>query len=253
VERLNRPLFLVALASLAVAVAVEIASTALIPPAGSDQGAIGDVLDSQELSSGEIEDAVGQIEAGGSRDAGVALPLLALLDGLLLVTMLGLGLAFVVPHRILARVVAPANLVVSIATIVTGVTMFAATLALLFLMLGLFLAFPFGTVAYLARWGSFPRAEVEVASGIVLGLKLAFCGFALAASPRLLGQKALVALVATSFVTQLVVAFLHGLAPLPLVSILDAVAGLVVVVVAVAWAVVIATGSAHGTVRVLRR
>jgi hypothetical protein len=209
-------------------------------------------LEREGLEAGEVGAALGQLDSTPEDRPGLAIPLLALIDGLLLVTMLGLGLAVVVPHRVLARVIAPANLVISLLVVVTGITLFVTTLALLFLMIGLFLAVPFGTLAYLARWGAFPRGDAQLVLGIVLTLKLAFSGLAIAASPRLLAQKALVALVATSFVVQLVVGFLHALVPLPLVSILDAVAALIVIAAAVTWALVILVGSAAGTIRLVR-
>lgn len=253
-DALRRPFLVVALLALSALVALEIGSTALISPGPATGEALAGALDGLGAEAGDVTAALSQgRQAGTDGDPpGLAIPSLALIDGLLLVTMLGLGLAIVVPHRILARVVAPANLVISLLTVLIGIRLFVTTLALLFLMLGLFLAAPFGTVAYLARWGAFPRPGAQGMLAAILALKLVFCGFAIAASPRLIGQKGLVALVATSIVVQLMIGYLHGLVPLPLVSMLDAVAALIVIAVAIVWAVVIMAGSTAGTLRLAR-
>jgi hypothetical protein len=52
-----------------------------------------------------------------------------------------------------------------------------------------------------------------------------------------------VVLLITSFVATILVSFLHGLVPLFLVSITDAIAALIVAVVAAGWALVLLFGS----------
>lgn len=253
-DQMRRPLFVVALVLLCGVVGVEVASSLLVGPATTTTGAgteaafAGAGIDPDDRPS----PAELQALADGDEPPGVGIPLLALVDGLLLLTMLGLGAALVVPHRLHGRIVAPVNLVASVLLLLAAAVLVVTLLASLALMVGLFLAAPFGTVTYLVRWGFFPREEAQATLGLLWLLKLGFIGFVVAASPRLLQQKGFVALVVTSVLLQLLVGFLHGLAPAPLVSILDVVAGIVVAVAAAFWAVVVLVGSLVGTVRIFR-
>ena len=56
---------------------------------------------------------------------------------------------------------------------------------------------------------------------------------------------------ATSFLANLIVSFLHGLVPFPLVSITDAVAGIIVGILALIWAIVILIGSINAVIQAL--
>jgi hypothetical protein len=254
VDEMRRPFFVVALVALVVVVGLEIGSSWMVRPAPASRGALVRAMRDEGLDDGEIIDALEQLDARepGDQPPGLAIPSMALVDGLLLLSVVGLGLALVIPHRVQGRVIAPVNLIVSLLLIIAGIILVVVALVLLFLMTGLFLAAPFGTIAYLAAWGAFPRGEAQVVLGILLLLKLVFCGFVVAASPRLLKNKGFVALVATSLVVNLLVNFLHGLVPLPLVSILDVLAALVVMIIAIVWAIVVLVGSLIGTIRILR-
>ena len=119
-------------------------------------------------------------------------------------------------------------------------------------MVTLLLAFPFGTIAYLIIWGSFPRGEAAAVLALLMFLKLVFAGTLVAAQPRFVQNKGLVALVLTSLVANVVVAFLHALVPGVLVSILDAVAAIVVAIVAIVWAIVLLIGSIPAIVTAVR-
>lgn len=253
-EEIKRPFLIVALLALTVAFGLEIGSSFLLKPAAFSESAIRAAAVEQGLSDDQIESAVDQLAENGDSDdpPGLAIPALALLDGLLLLSMLGLGLALVVPHRILAKVTAPVNLIASIVVIIVGIFLLVATIALLFLMIGLLLAIPFGFLVYLARWGFFPRDSAQVTLGFILVAKLVFCGFAIVSSPRLLKQKGLMAMIITSLVLQLIVSFLHGLVPLVVVSIADAIAAIIVTIAAIIWAVIILVGSLIGTIRLIK-
>lgn len=220
-DEMRRPLFVIALVLLVCVVGVEIGSSLFIAPAVTTGAGLEAALDAAHIDE---DDRPSQEEREALAETddppGLAIPMLALIDGLLLLSMLGLGAALVIPHRIQGRIVAPVNLVVSFLLILAAIILVIVMLVLLFLMIGLFLAAPFGTITYLIRWGFFPRGEAQVTLALLWALKLGFAGFVVAASPRLLRQKGFVALVATSFLLQLLVGFLHGLAPRPLVSII---------------------------------
>jgi hypothetical protein len=122
----------------------------------------------------------------------------------------------------------------------------------LVVMVSLFLAAPFGTIAYLAIWGFFPRGEAAAILGLLLMLKLGFVGCLLAAQQRFLTMKLLVALITTSLVLDLVVGFLHGFVPRILVSITDDLGAIVIAIVAIVWALILLIGSIPAIVKALR-
>jgi hypothetical protein len=61
--------------------------------------------------------------------------------------------------------------------------------------------------------------------------------------------KSLILLIATSFLATIIVSFLHGLVPSPIVSITDALAGVIVGILALIWAVVILIGSINAVIQ----
>jgi hypothetical protein len=65
-------------------------------------------------------------------------------------------------------------------------------------------------------------------------------------------MKGLVLLVLTSLVCNIIVAFLHGLVPIILVSIFDNIAALVVGIVAIVWAIVLLVLSIPSIVAMIR-
>jgi hypothetical protein len=181
--------------------------------------------------------------------AGLGIPYLALLDGLLVFTIALMGLALLVPDRIHAKLQGIATLVVSFLVVLGGIAMALVAFALLMVMVGLFLAVPFGTIAYLAIFGDFDTGSAQALLAMILALKLAG-GICLAlAHQRFLQNKGLVLIVLTSLLANLVVGFLQNLVPTPLVSITDAIAAIVVAIIALIWAVVLLIASLPAIVK----
>lgn len=253
-DEMRKPFFVVALIAMFVVVGIEIGSSWMMKPGTMSESALVKAMRDEGLDDDEISDALEQIrdQEPGDDPPGVAIPMLAIVDGMLLLSVVGLALALFIPHRVHGRVVPPITLIVSLLTIIAGIVLVIVCLVLLFLMTGLFLAPPFGTIAYLARWGYFPRGPAQATLAVLLLCKLIFAGFIIAASPRLLKQKGFMAMVATSFVAQLLVGFLHALLPMPLVSILDVLAAIIVAIIGIVWAIIILIGSLIGTIRILR-
>jgi hypothetical protein len=119
-------------------------------------------------------------------------------------------------------------------------------------LVSLFLAAPFGTLAYLAVWGFFPVGEAAVLLGLVLLLKLVWAGLLVLAQPRFLQNKGLVLLMLTTLLCTVLLEFLHRLVPGILVSITDDVGALVFAVVAIVWSLVLLIGSIPAIVKALR-
>ena len=133
-----------------------------------------------------------------------------------------------------------------------GVALALLALARLLLMVGLLLAPPFGTIAYLVLWGSFPVGRSAVVLGLLLFLKLALVACLVAAQPRFLRVKGLMVLLAVSVLLQVVLGLVQGFLPVVLVSIGDDLWAIVTAVVAVVWAVVLLVSSVPAIVNAVR-
>jgi hypothetical protein len=119
-------------------------------------------------------------------------------------------------------------------------------------MVTLLLAVPFGTIAYFATYADFEIAEARATLGVLMLLKVCVVILLVLAQQRFITVKGLVLLLLTSFLANIVVSFLHGLVPLFLVSILDAIAAIVVGVLAAIWALIKLIGSIPGIYKGLR-
>ena len=255
-ENLRTPFLLAALVLILLVVLVELGATALVgqttEPAGSLQGAFtpyrGDLTDEQV--NGQLQAA--QQQLGDEHPPGMGIPDLALLDAVLLFTIALMAAALLVPERVQGRLQGIVTLVVSIVLLILALLLAIKAFVLLLVMVALFSAVPFGTLAYLAIWGFFDRTGARVALTLIMGLKLAFVVCLLLAHQRFLQLKSLVLLTVTSLVATIIVSFLHGLVPIILVSITDAVAAIVVCILAIIWAVVLLVGSLPAIVKALR-
>jgi hypothetical protein len=240
-QRLKTPFFLVALAAVILIVLVELGARLLL--GGQDVGA--------DLA-GQAGRLGATVPAGATSPPGLAIGYLALVDAVVLFTIGLMGVGLLTPQRLQARLQGVATLVFAILLIITAVVLLVVAVAKLILMVTLFFAFPFGTIAYLIIWGSFPRGQATALLSLLMFLKLVFGAFLLLAQPRFIQNKGLVLLALTSMICNIVVTFLHGLVPTVLVSITDAVAAIVLAVVAIVWAIVLLVGAIPGIVRALR-
>jgi hypothetical protein len=87
---------------------------------------------------------------------------------------------------------------------------------------------------------------------LLMFLKIVFAIMLVLAQPRFLQNKGLVALVITSLVANLVLAFLQGLVPIILVSIVDELAAIVFAIVAIIWGIILLIGSIPAIVKAVR-
>jgi hypothetical protein len=239
-ERLKTPFFFVAVAAMTLVVLLEVGARFLL--AGHDVGA---TISGQAAS-------VGTSLPASSSPPGLGISYLALVDGIALFTMLLMGLGLVVNPKVLGRLQSIVTLIFSILLILLALVLLIVAIVKLILMVTLLFAFPFGTIAYLIIWGSFPRGEAAVILSLLMFLKFVYGGFLLVAQPRFLQNKGLVLLTLTSLICNIVCAFLHGIVPGILVSITDALAGIVFSIVAIIWAIVLLIGSIPGIIRALQ-
>lgn len=174
---------------------------------------------------------------------GLGIPYLALVDGILAYSLALMVLALVLPENIQAKLQGIVSVILMFFLALGTIVLIFVALAKLLLMVGLFFAPIFGTAAYFALWGSFPKGAAAVILTLLMLLKIVACILLPIAHQRFLNDKGLILLVATSLVATIIVSFLHGLVPGPLVSITDALAAIIVGILALIWAVVVLIGS----------
>lgn len=174
---------------------------------------------------------------------GYGLENLHLLDLGLFVSLTVIVAPLVLPPKPVARVQGLVFIGFAIYAVLLGLVVLIETLAKLVLMVALLLAIPFGTLIYLAKYGDFPVQEAGVVVSSVMLLKVVCAVLVILAHPLFLMNLGLVLQIATTLVAMVVISFLHGFVPGILVSITDAIAGLVNVVLGIVWALVIGLGA----------
>ena len=242
---LRRPFFIIALALMVLVIMVELGA-ALI--------AAGSVQPGTATANGLGMPAGVAVESGSGRadSLGAGVGSLALLDGLLLFTLLLLGASLVMPLRLYGRIQGLVTLIVCALWILLCFLTILQAVVKLFLMIALFVAMPFGTIAYMALWGSFPIHRAALVLGLLLLLKIAVGVLLILAQPRFLRIKGLVVLVVLSVLLQLVLGIIHGFLPGPVVSIGDQFWAIVVGVVALIWALIMLIWSIPAIVNAIR-
>jgi hypothetical protein len=241
---LRKPFLVVAIFLMVLVVLVELGSSFVLGGAPAGQA-----LEDQQASL-EVDTVTDVSDVEEPPGRGIFT--LVLVDGILLYTVGLMGLSLVIPEKIQARAQGCATFILSIILIIVGIILAIITLVELTVMVTLFLAAPFGTIAYLALWGFFPRGDASILLSLLMFLKIAFVVFLLLAQQRFLNMKGLMLLVLTSFVCTLIVSFLQNLVPIILVSIFDNIAALIVAIIAIIWAVVLLVLSIPSIVATIR-
>lgn len=244
---LRLPFFVLAVTAAVLVVLVELGLPTLVLG-----GSTGRDLAESATELGIDADALAGASSGVPQPPGVGIGALALLDGLLLFSLLMLGLSLLMPLRVYGRLQGVATLVVSLLWVLMCLMAALAALSALMLMIGLFVAVPFGTLAYLAIWGSFPTGQAATVLGLLLFLKLCLGAFLILAQPRFLLVKGLMVLMALSFVVQLFLGFIQGFLPGPVVAIGDTLWAVVTAVVSLVWALVMLIFSIPAIINAVR-
>ena len=204
-----------------------------------------------QLETGVDPAQVASVSADNPQPPGLAIPYLALIDGLLLLAMIIMVLNLIGPKQAVGRTQGIVSVILMILLILGSIVLAIIALVKLVLMVTLFISAPFGTLAYLALFGSFDTGGAGVALALIMALKVAFCIQLVWGQQRFLQMKGFVALVATSLLLTFAIGFLYGLVPFVLVSIIDALAALVIAIVAIIWALVLLVGGIIGAVRAI--
>lgn len=222
-------------------------------PRGALRAAVQEQVAKGEIDEDDAADTLERMtERAGRKPPGLGIPYLALVDVLVLMTLGLVSLGVLVPGRVHGRIQGLITLIVSLLVLLGALGLAFAALGKLLVMIALLLATPFGTLAYLAIWGFFARAEAAAILGFLLLLKALVVVLLVAAHQRFLQNKGLVLLLVTSLLANVIVAFLHGFVPLLLASITDALAAIVNAVLAIVWALVLLVGALVSLFKLLR-
>lgn len=254
-ESLRKPFFVAAMILILLVVLVEVGAGFFIHPRKSKPG---EVLSSALAMKGmqeqlkDLQPDSANLDDAGKRPPGIGVPSMAFLDGLLLFTIGLMGAQFVWGERIHGRFQGVIALVVSLLVLLALIVAIFVALAKVLIMIALFLAVPFGTLAYLAMWGFFNIKGAAAALGLILLLKLGGCVCLILAQQQFVKYKALVLIILTSFVANLIISFLHALVPSILVSITDGIGAIVVMILAAIWAIYYLIGSVGSILAVIK-
>jgi hypothetical protein len=187
----------------------------------------------------------------GISSTGKAIPAMAFLDGLIFFATLLISIALLIPERVQSKVQGIVTLVFSILLLLGCIVVIFQDITLLILMVSLLMSVPFGTIAYFAGWGDFQTGTALAALSMLMTLKVIFAVCLVLAHQRFLQNKGFVLIIITSFVCNLIVAFLYALVPGCLVSITDALGAIIVCILAIVWAVVYLIGGIISVIKVI--
>lgn len=242
-DTLRTPFFIIAIVAAVLVVGIELGSSFVLGGSSAGPALLTEVNDLGATPS----DASGVDEPPG-RGIGY----LALIDVIILYTVLLMGVGLLLPDQLHGRIQGVLTLIGSIVLIIVSFILAIIALVELLIMVALFFAAPFGTIAYLALWGFFPRSDAAVLLSLLMFLKIVFAVLLVLAQQRFLQNKGLVLIILTSLLCNVILAFLHDLVPIVLVSIVDNLAAVLFGVIAIIWGLILLIGSIPAVVKAIR-
>lgn len=258
-DALRTPFFIAAAVLIVIVVLLETGSALIAQTPTSQAGDIAALIPQSGPNSAELKDALANTKPGDlqniakqGRPPGLAIPYLAMLDGLVVFVVALIAASLFIPQRIEGRGQGCVTFIVALLILIASITFLFVAFNLLLLMVSLFLSVPFGTITYLALFGFFDRGGATVVLSFLLMLKLGFVVCLILAQQRFLENTGLVLLVLTSLLAGVIISFLHGFVPGFLVSITDALAAIIVAILAALWSIFFLIGSLPGIVKALR-
>jgi hypothetical protein len=226
-DSFRAPFFWLAVVALALAVLVEAASVAIVHvPA--------------------VQSAV------ASSTPGWGIRYLLILDFALAYGVGVIAAGLLLPRSVVGRLQGIVALVLSFLGCLGTIGLAILALTLLVLMVTLLLAVPFGTIAYLVAWGTFPTGSAEATLALLMFLKIVFIVLLILAEQRFLKNKGLMIISGLSLGATWLVAFLIGFPPSPLASIADVIGALVIAIVGIIWLLLLFIGSLLATFAALK-
>jgi hypothetical protein len=253
-DELRRPFFVAALIAWLLVVLVEVGSSFLPACEVTQDELLAAIVRDQPgedpPSNEDLQNMIHERQTHPPRP-GFAITALVAFDAWVLVSMFWMGAGLVISRRLVGRAQGISSSILALIAIIAGIVAASVLFALLLMMIGLLLAPPFGTMAYLAIWGFFARGPAAVTLGILLLLKIGGSVLLLLAQQNFIKNVRLVILILFSLLLTVLVSVLHGFAPLVVVSITDTLAALLIVIVAVLWAILVLIGGLVATIKAI--
>lgn len=261
-DRLRSPFLVLSVVAVALAFLLSLGSELLAAPASAAQRSADalaairsdPVLTAQLAANGlnldDARDAISEVRVDAP--PGLAIPALAIVLGLLLLILVLTALPLVIGERATGLVQGITSVIGGLIGLLAGVVVAIAAFGSLLLMVSLLLSAPFGTLAYLAIYGSFDTATSSLLTSVIMALLVVGVVCLIVAQQRFLSGKGLMLLEATAVVLTLVVTLLHSIVPGLLVSITDAIGALVIGIIGAIWSLAILIGGLVGAIRVLQ-
>ena len=244
-DRIRKTPLIIGAILMVLAILVEVGSAAFVGSGQGDKKEIDDIREKEGLDD--------NVDLSGASDEppGVGIPSIAFVDVFLLryVTLALLGLF--AKRSVLAKLQGIGSIVLSILVLIGGVVMIFIVITTLMLKISLFLAVPFGTLAYLAMYGGFAKGAAATLLGVAFMLKLGFGVCLLLAQQNFVKSTGLVLLYFTSLVAGIIIGFLHGIVPAFLASITDDIGAIIAIVLGLIWAIVTLVGSISSVVKAI--
>lgn len=253
-DALNRPLFLLALIAWFLVVLVEIGSSFLPVPEPTAIQMHAQMVREQPDDPPSLAD-VEQMKRERDKEPprpGYAITCLIFFDGMAFLGFFWMGAGLLFPKRRVAQAQAITSLFISLIAIIAGIIVAIIIFILLTVMIGLLLAVPFGTLAYLAIWGFFNTGAAAGTVGLLLFLKIATAVLLILAHRDFIKNKGLVILLLISLGLTFLISFLHGFPPGILVSITDAIAALIILIVSIIWSILVFIGAIMATIKAVK-
>jgi hypothetical protein len=253
-DSLRKPFLVLALVLIAIAVIIEIGGGLVLPaiqPRPSAAEIAGQLP--TEVRDEFMQADPNQInQLASEKPPGLAIPYMALVDGILLFTLALMGISLIVPLSVVGRLQGCASCIFTLLLILAAIVMVFTALGLVILMISLFLAVPFGTIAYFAIYGFFDRGGAGAVLSLLMLLKLGAAASLFFAQQRFLQQTGLVLLVLTSLLCNIIISFLHGLVPSFLVSITDGIGAIIIAILAIIWLLFLGIGAIIAIIKALQ-
>jgi len=264
-DQLRRPFLIMTLVTISVALLLCIGSSLLdSAPSFTDRvdRAVGSVTNSPHMReqlanrniSIEPQDIRAEIEKVSDRKdpPGLAIPNLGLINSLLLLVLVLTALPMLIGDRTTGAIQGIVSIIGGIIGLIVGIVLAIVSFAALMLMVSLLLAVPFGTLAYLAIFGSFETGTAAAITTIVMLLQIAGLILLMLAQQRFLQSKGLMLLFGTAILLTFMVSLLHSIVPGILVSITDAIGGVIIGITGATWSLIILIFGIVAAVRLLR-
>ncbi len=199
----------------------------------------------------DIEEATDSVNSSVKAPKGFGVPYLAIIDGIYAFTLLSTASGLVIPQGIQAQGQGIVTCFYAFSTCIAGIAAIYVAIAAVFLMIALLLAIPFGTIVYFIKFADFNRSTPMAILSLTMLLKIIAVIMLPLAHQGFVFRPGLIVLVLASFICNIIVVFLLSLPPGFLVSITDAIAGIIVAIIGVICSIPLLIGAILSIISVL--